>query len=202
VIEWFKRLGDVPGVTWQARAAADARLVGARPVAREKRFDGDSGVGWVDARGQPLADEWTWRDSPTALTLESYFEAAAEQRLMLALAALEVPGTRAEFSEALGYAQQAVEQQARPDYGLLESLLRAHVQLVLADTAGTVGDRGPLDRTAEPLVRLLNLYQREGFLREAAEIERLLSGLPDEMRPRYVVEPTPSALIEALEELR
>ncbi len=202
MIEWFQRLGDVPGVTWQPRAEADPRLIDARPVAREKRFEGDSGVGWVDAQGQPLADEWAWRGSPVALATEGYFEAPAAQRLTLALAALEVPGTRAEFSEALGYAQRAIEQQARPDYALLESLLRAHVQLVLADPAGAVGEEGGLDRAGEPLVLLLNLYQREGFLREAAEVEGLLSGLPAEARPRYLAEPGPAALIEALEELR
>jgi hypothetical protein len=202
VIEWFERLGDVPGVTWQPRGEAEPRLTGARPVAREKRFEGDSGVGWVDARGQPLADEWAWRDSPVALATEGYFEAPAEQRLKLALAALDVPGTRAEFGEALGYARQAVEQQARPDYALLESLLWAHVQLVLADPAGAVGERGRLDRACEPLAMLLNLYQREGFLREAAEVERLMSRLPPEARPRYLAEPGPTALIEALGELR
>jgi hypothetical protein len=47
VIEWFERLGDVSGVTWQPRAEADPPLIGARPVVREKRFEGDSGAGWV-----------------------------------------------------------------------------------------------------------------------------------------------------------
>ncbi|TMK99475.1 MAG: hypothetical protein E6G34_02735 [Actinobacteria bacterium] len=202
MIEWFERLGDVPGITWQPRAEADSRLIGARPVVREKRVEGDSGIGWVDAQGQPLADEWVWRDSPVTLAIEGYFEAPAERRLRLALAALEVPGTRADFSEALGYAQQAVEQQARPDYTLLESLLSAHVQLVLADPSGVVGERRQLDRAGQPLALLLNLYQREGFLREAAGVERLLSSLPAEMRPRYLAEPGPAALIDALEELR
>ena len=200
VIEWFKRLGDVPGVSWQPRASADPHLVGAYPVARERRFEGDADIRWVDSEGQPLADEWSWRDSPVALTTRGYLDAEAEERVTHALGALEVPGTRADFHQALWYARGATERQDRPDFTLLEALLLAHVHLVLADPTGAVGGHERLESAGEPFARLLNLYKREGFLREAAQVERLAMQLPPEARPRYLIEPGPAALIEALRE--
>jgi hypothetical protein len=201
VIEWYPRLGDVPGVTWQKRAEADPRLSGAYAVAVIKRFDGDLGIRWVDAGGEPLGDEWA-DESPTSLATRGYFDAPPKERLSLALAALEVPGTRADFFETLSYAQRAVEQQTAPDFELLEALLQASIQLVLRDPLAAAGGHEPLDRVGLPLVDLLTLYRREGFLLEAADVDRQIHEMPEEVRPRFIAGSAPLTLLDALEELQ
>ncbi len=202
-VESFERLGAVPDVSWLARAQPDPRFVGARPVPRiaEKASEGVPQIRWLDMHGSPLAEEWVWRDSPVQLLIERFYELAPRAQLELALAALEVPGRRADYNEALGYAERAAQLQDPPDFELLEELLWAHANLVLGDPAACVDRYGQLDRAGEPLIALSRLYQREGFLLEAAAVEMLLEQLPQEARPRYLGDPLPASLLEALREL-
>ncbi len=62
---------------------------------------------WLDVHGSPLAEEWAWRDSRVELLTERFHELAPAAQLQLALAALEVPGSRADYDEALGHAERA-----------------------------------------------------------------------------------------------
>jgi hypothetical protein len=199
-VESFEGLGAVPDVSWRSRARPDPRFAGARPVPRsaEKAYEGGPQVRWLDVHGRPLAEEWAWRDSPVQLLTESFYELAPQAQLELALAALEVPGTRADYDEALGYAERTAHLQDPPDFALLEELLWAHAKLVLGDPAACVARYGQLERAGEPLIALSRLYQCEGFLGEAAAVEMLLEQLPEEARPRYLRDARPQALLEAL----
>jgi hypothetical protein len=201
--EFFERLGAVPDVSWRARAEPDPRFVGARPVPRpaETAYEGAPQVRWLDVHGSPLAEEWAWRDSPVQLLTERFHELAPAAQLELALAALEVPGSRADYDEALGHAERAAQLQDPPDFALLEELLWAHSKLALGDPAACADRYGQLERVGEPIIALSRLYQREGFLREAAAVEMLLEQLPEQARPRYLGDPRPQMLLEALQEL-
>jgi hypothetical protein len=202
-LESFERLGVVPDVSWRARGDPDPRFAGARPVPRspEPAYEGAPQVRWLDRHGAPLAEEWAWRDSPVQLLMEGFYELAPRAQMELALIALEQPGTRADYDEALGYAERSAQLVDPPDFALLEELLTAHVSLALGDPEALVARHGQLERAGEPLLALSRLYQAEGFLREAAAIDVLLDELPEEARPRYVREAEPRALIEALQEL-
>jgi hypothetical protein len=156
-------------------------------------------VRWVDVRGRPLADEWTYRDSPVQLLLEGFYEAEVTRQLALVLQALEAPGMASDYAEALGRAQEVAQTLA--DFGLLELILHAHVALVLVDPEAAAGGHERLDHVAAPFVALLNLYQREGFLLEAVKVEALLDRLPAGAQPRYLSEPGPGQMVEALREL-
>jgi hypothetical protein len=201
-VEFFERLGAVPDVSWRARGQPDSRFAGARPVPRTPAYEGGSQVRWLDVHGRPLAEEWDWRDSPVRLLTERFYELAPRAQLELALAALEVPGTRADYNEALGYAEQASRLQDPPDFEVLEELLWAHANLVLGDPAACVDRYGNLDRVGDPVIALSRLYLLEGFLLEAAAVEMLLEQLPEEAVARYYLgDARPQGLLEALREL-
>jgi hypothetical protein len=177
------------GQRWKPLAESKPRFRNARPIPRASRYPGDLPLRWVDSHGRPLADEWTYRDSPVQRLLaevrgqlvsldreamledQDVYDVPPEQQLELALQALEVPGTPEDYGEALRYARQAAQSQEPPDFSLLEELLRAHIALVLADPEAATGERRPLDQASEPFAALLNLYTREGFLLEAAEVQ-------------------------------
>lgn len=199
VTPWFEELGAVPGVVWERRVELEARFVGAHPVPQARPYPDGPQVRWVDVHGRPLADEWTYRDSPVQLLLEGLYETTVTRQLALVLQALEAPGLASDYAEALGRARQVA--QALEDFGLLEAILHAHVALVLAGPEAAAGGHERLDRVAAPFAALLNLYQREGFLLEAVKVEELLERLPAEARPRYLSEPGPGQLLEALREL-
>lgn len=206
-IEWFRRFAEIPGIEWQPQFAieSDSRLAGARPVttpARD-RFEGGPTYRWVDASGQPIADRFGLRDSPIAVVTSGSYEQPPERQLELALVALELPGTRHEYGEALDQGERAIQYGGLQRFDILEALLRAHVSLMLlgpraALTSPWSDYDPPLERAGEPFIQLMSLYQKEGFLREAAAVEGWIESLPGEARPRFIPEPRPSEVVEAL----
>ena len=201
VTQWFTRLGEVPGVLWKSLAEPEPRFRGARPVSREDRSPGGPQLRWLDSQGRPLADEWTYRDSPVHLLLQDFYIAVPARQLEMALQALEVPGTPEDYGVALLFARRAAQSQDPPDFSLLEQLLVAHIALVLADPQAAIGEGRPLEQARWPFTELVNLYRREGFLLEAAEIQMLLTRIAQEARPGHLTEAGPQQLLDALREM-
>jgi hypothetical protein len=206
-IEWFRRFAEIPGIEWQPPLAiqVDSRLAGARPVtipARD-RYEGGPMYRWVDASGQPITDRVALHDSPTEVLTSGSYDQPPERQLELALGALELPGTRYEYAQALGAAERAIQYGGLQRLDALEALLRAHISLMLAGPRAALTSpwsdyETPLERAGEPFVQLMSLYQKEGFLREAAVVEGWIESLPGEAKPRFIPEPRPSEVVEAL----
>jgi len=209
--EWFQSLAEVPGVEWLPRIelTVDERLAGAHPVPtdRGERHPGVPTHRWVDGAGRPIGAPYAFNNSPAAVITERLYEEPADRRLELSLIALAHPGTRHDYANILGGAWQVIQYQGVERFDVLEPLLRAHVSLMLAGPQAALSEpwdeyETPLERASEPFIALISLYQHEGFLREANEVEQLLDRLPDGAQPRYLPEPRPSELIAALRELR
>ena len=209
--EWFHSLTEVPGVEWAPRAevTVDERLASARPVPVDgrERYPGAPTHHWVDRSGRPIGAVYAFNTSPAAVITERLYEVPPDRRLELSVIALAHPGTRHDYAGVLGGAWQLIQYQGVERFDLLESLLRAHVTLMLAGPRTALNEpwdeyETPIDRASEPFVALISLYQGEGFLREANEVEQLLSRLPEGAQPRYMSEPRPSDLIAALRELQ
>lgn len=209
-IEWFRRFADVPGIEWAPLLAiqVDARLAGARPIPidRRERYEGGPAYRWVDASGKPITDHFALCDSPTEVLTSGLYEQPPERQLELALTAVELPGTRYDYAQALGHGERVIRYEGVQRFDVLETLLRAHISLMLnGPEAALTSPRSSFDpqleRAGDPFVQLMSLYQGEGFLREAAGVERLIELLPAEARPRHIPEPRPSEIVEALRSL-
>lgn len=210
-VEWYASLADVPGVDWSPPfpVAVDERLARARPVPTpsDERYAGGPSHRWVDERGQPIAEPYALDDSPAALLVSRLYDETPERQLERALIALAHPGGRHDYAQALSRAEHTIRFEGVLRFDVLETVLRGHVSLVLAAPAAALAPpwatyETPLERAAEPVVALMSLYQGEGFLREAMAVERLLDLLPEDARPRYVPEPRPRELADALRRLQ
>jgi hypothetical protein len=206
-VEWFPRFADVPGINWVAplHVAVDQRLASAHPVAIDTRdtFEGGPTYRWVDASGRAIAEPFAFHDSPTAIVTEQIHEKRPQRQLELALTALELPGTRYDYSQALEHGERVIQYEGLQLFDVLSILLRGHIALMLAGPTVALAPpwsdcNPPLERASEPFVTLMSLYRREGFLREAIDVERLIDVLPPEARPRYMPEPRPTEIAEAL----
>lgn len=209
-VEWFRSFGEVPGIDWAApfEVKIDERLANARPVALDPHeiYDGGPTYRWVDRKGEPIGEPYAF-DSPAGLIRRRSYEERPERQLELSVVALAHPGMRYDYAEALADGERVIQFEGLDRCDVLEGLLQAHVSLMLAGPGEALarplrGYEPPLDRASDPFMALISLYQREGFLREAIGVERLLEVLPADARPRYMPEPRPSEIAEALRRLR
>ena len=204
---WFSSLAEVLEVNWSnpEGVVPDPRLAAAHPVSDPDSYS-PIGIAWVGNDGRPIGDGYVRDRSPAELLLDGRYEIEDSNKAILTMChALALPGTRSDYHQALSWLPNV----ASVPGAWIESVLRADVQLVLSDPVGTLTSprRGDghadreLKRASAPVLRLMRLYLNEGFLREAAEVERLLERLPEEARSPYDYAPGPSQVADGLSEL-
>ncbi len=189
--EWFPAFDAIPGVEWQPLTPVDRLSVpgiDARPRVETLTLGGGDfdRVEWLTATGERLYDE---SGSP-AVQLSR--ELASEGDLVpLTIAEkisaiLAVPGTRGDYHFGMLSARGALKTARRVDprvFGWIEALCLADIslmeqgpQLVFSESHwGDLAERAQLAHPA--FAELSSLYQHEGFLAAAVDIEKRLSAL-------------------------
>lgn len=191
--EWFPSVDAIPGVTWEPLVPIDrSKLPGrdARPRVEQREFyDGRpyQSVEWLAPDGAELSDE---SGSPAVLhqrKLETDRELAPRTIAKSISEMLALPGTRGDYHFGMLSAWGALYGARRRDhraFGWIEALCLADIslmeqgpELVFAeDHWSDLEERG-----GYPIVpafhQLSSLYQREGFLAAAVEIEKRCASL-------------------------
>jgi hypothetical protein len=215
-LEWFRTLAAVPGVQWSPpdQVAVEPAWAEARPVVEE--LGGDERnytfVEWVDEGGKRLPDEMGYGSPAQAVASRVYESENTAEVLRMISTALSLPGTRRDYFDAIDRATAALSRldDENPTRGtwieyfcrLAISLLRAGVEKTLIPFGTEPHERGRyLSAAARPYQTLVALYQREGFLREAAAVFAELEQLPSEARERSYPQAEPKQLLAALDEL-
>lgn len=215
-LEWFASFSAIPGIEWQrpSEVAVGPPWSTARPVV-EALGGGESDftlVRWVDEHGDPLPDGSYW--SPAEIAGRSAWQARSTSEVVrAAVTALSLPGTRRDYFDALEHATSALwpiddEDPHRASWiehfaWLGIALLRVDLEhAVIPPFTDPKARTAYLAAAAQPYWTLIRLYQREGFLREAAAVFVELGRLPEAARERAHVADDPQEVIVALEELR
>lgn len=171
----FQSFSEVPGIRWEPTG-----VPGPAPAPSPN-------LEWQTPAGAAL--ELFWR----AETPE-----AAQAVLDTGLAAV---GSRHDYHRILAKARD----HARLPRAVIEQVCHLDIALVLGDPVAAVtapyGGPPRHDAACASFLRLLYLYMAEGFLVEAAAVERHLDQLPRELQPRYDWGERPTALIAVLKEL-
>lgn len=210
-VEWFRSFAEIPGIEWVSPVdvAIDPNLGAAHPVAvdPDDTWEGGPTFRWVDGAGQPVGGPYGYRDSPVAVVTEGLYDEPPARQLKLSLTSLAYPGTRYDYAQALSAAERAVQSEGVARFDVLDVVLQGHIGLMLAGPREALAAPWsdyeiPMERASDPFIALMTLYQREGFLLEAAGIERLLETLPADAQSRYVPEPRPSEVLAGLRALR
>lgn len=199
--EWFRRLGDIPGLEYSPPLAVDRtrlprhdsepeiRRVELDDQVREylswgtKPIDGEPGgePAWtsltspaIEHLKEALGDAWPGGDlCPTETVLKRLYEA------------LELPGTVEDYHGALTQVRYVLQMRKLAEPAVLdalESLAWLDVRLVLGHPAAfTYEDPEPGHAGFLGIAGfndLIRLYRGEGFLREALQVAELLQQFP------------------------
>lgn len=178
--EWFRRLGDVPGVEYRPLVAVDRTRLPGHDACPEVRTYGDQQFyldwGSREMRTGDLESLW----APVREHLKGVLddETTSTSRLVKRLSeGFELPGEPTDYHWKLGSAVETLwKRRAEPDaLAAVEPLALAHVQLTLAFPALALysGEAtGGEERYKRPdaFPTLIRLYTAEGFLREALQV--------------------------------
>lgn len=213
-LAWFPSVSAVPGIRWQPSLDVDVGppLSTAQPVVEE--FDGDEPVAfvqWRDEHGNRLPDDFGF-GSPAESAGRGMYEASSSREVLrIVSTALSLPGMKHDYFRVIdsgisGLWHQEDEDPARvrmqEDLALLGiTLLKTGLEETVVPPFAYHETESYLASAASPYRTLIQLYLKEGFLREAAAVYADLQGLPEETKARAYVESDPSDLLTALEEL-
>ena len=190
--EWFQRLGDVPGLDYTPPVVVDRTAL--------PRYDAAPEIRHYDVEDRPLTVvSWGWEpdeDDPEA-SVSSAAPATAhlrevledgwaggdfwptERLLQRLYEALELPGEGEDYHRALTQVQRALAPRmlAEPDVlDVLEWLASLDVRLLIAYPQAVnrhVPEGGEVFLGNSGFNDLVQLYRREGFLRDALELAEL-----------------------------
>lgn len=190
-LEWFRSFDAIPGVSWQPLVAVEpSRLLGfdAHPRVETLPSFGDDRtyerVDWLDLSGQPISNE---SGSPAVLHQRKHLIDRGKDGTprVIAKAASEMlalPGTRSDYHFGMLAAWHSLDASRRHDhraFGWIETLCLADItlmeqgpELVFAEDHWRTEEGGPGYPVAPAFHRLSSLYQREGFIAAAVEIEK------------------------------
>lgn len=176
-IEWYERLGKVPGVAYKSHPAVERTKLpqhNAKPKVESYDFDGRThrSLSWKTRDGstsQSPAAGWRTDDDPR--------KTASSDLLRGLYEALELPGTIADYHFALLGTYQGLWARRKREPELLpelEQLLLLDVALVEAHPDAIAHEiQGEKLTPHVPAFHLLvSLYEREGFLHEALDIAK------------------------------
>lgn len=174
MVEWFRRLADVPGVGYEGSPGIDrSRLAGhdAVPKVHVYTFDGKRQESlWWPAKGGGTSA------SPVhQLAFQTQTEESAQAILRRIHRALELPGEAKDYHFAIQGCIEALWARRRAEPDLLpeiERLCRLNIRLLESRPQIAVfeqnGERTYLRALA--FEHLISLYEREGFLHEALDV--------------------------------
>ena len=189
--EWFPSFHEIPGVSWQPLVPIDrASLRGLDAQPRVEQVEGFDDrtyerVEWLTPAGKELSGE---SGSPATLhqrKLDTDRELAPRTVAKAVSEMLALPGTRSDYHFGMMSAWGALYGARRRDpraFGWIETLCLADIGLMeqgpgLVFAEDHWNDRG-FDYPIFPAFQqLASLYQREGFLAAAVEIERRCAAL-------------------------
>lgn len=171
---WYRRLAEVPGVDYAPPSNIDRRKlpgVSASPQLEKFFFDGKPHISawWGSTTASPAAQHG---DSDQARR-RSYNEADLQQRLQHVYEALELPGTAQDYHYKLLNACEllwASREVASWALNEVERLSLLDIQLVETHPSDPGTDMDMREVSQPAYWRLGMMYQREGYLLEAAEI--------------------------------
>jgi hypothetical protein len=175
-MEWFRRLGDIPGLDYAGSPMVDrTKLRGHESVPKviSYEFEGKrrEGLNWPQERGSGSA-------SPAhhyAFGLE--FKVLPTSKLILRMMeGLELPGISSDYHFIIQGCAEALWGRRRDEpevFETIETLCWLDIRLIEARPDTITNEFGE-KRIYRVLAfgRLVELYEREGFLREALEVAR------------------------------
>lgn len=178
--EWFRRLGDVPGVGYRALVAVDRTRIPGHDARPKVHTYGEqqSYLDWGsrELRTGDLRSLWAPVREHVKGALDN--EATSTSRLVRRLSeGFELPGEPRDYHWILGTAVDRLwKRRAEPEsLAAVEALASVHVQLALA-CPGLVlfsGDQtggGERYKRPDAFPTLIRLYTAEGFLRAGLQV--------------------------------
>ncbi len=190
--EWFQRLGDIPGLDYTSPLVVDRTALPRYDAEPEiRRYELGDGprtfLSWGFEPDENLPGASTSRHAPATAHLREALEDGwrgeefwpTERLLQRLFEALELPGEGEDYHRALTQVQRALAPRklAEPDIlDVLESLASLDVRLLLAYPAAVtshVPEGGQVFLGNSGFNDLIQLYRREGFLRDALELAEL-----------------------------
>ena len=193
-VEWFHRLGDIPGLDYDTPAGIVRSAIPGHDtepeVNRVELSDGTlyESLSWPRTVAPPPGEEDRFAHlAPVQAYLQAFYHAAerqpADQLIQRIHESLELPGRGSDYHFAL---QQAASQlrsgmlEAPEVLSHVEALAWLDIRLVLAypqAASSEVEDERFRHYIVEAFDTLINLYSTEGFLNEALEVARLAQRL-------------------------
>ena len=176
MVQWYRRLADVPGVGFEGSPGVDrARLPGhaAVPQIEKTRVNGKrlEMVTWPGRTSASPAQSWQSKskkgETPAQAALRQMYEA------------LELPGTPSDYHFAIqGCCNQLLDWKTRHNeewvYAEAEQLCWLDIRLIEAHPEAVSYDQEGKTKYARVIAfaTLINLYEQEGYLFEALEVAR------------------------------
>jgi len=172
--QWFKRLADVPGISYEGSQTVDrTKLPGhdLEPKVSEFGFGGElhRGLSW------PTSDGGSTSSSPVHQRVYGSGEDPTPWEALRQLEeTLELPGELSDYHFAIQGVYEAVYKRRREDLSLLEETERLcwlDIELIEAypETVATGHENLPYAHVLA-YRRLVTLYEGEGYFREALEV--------------------------------
>lgn len=170
MVRWFRRFGDIPGVTYETPSGLDPKKLpgyGVVPKIDVFEFEGK--------RRQTLSWPGYGGASPAQRRLEGDFTTVpAREILTNCLEGLELPGQPSDYHFLIqGCASGLWGRRREPDFlDDVEKLCWLDIQLIQAcpDTFRNEFSDEPRFPLVLTFSILIDLYEREGFLREALDV--------------------------------
>lgn len=168
--QWFRRLAEVPGIEYKCSPNIDRSLLpehDAIPEIGTYTFDGKThdSISWETAEGSTSASPARrWQRLEPKLRLNETLPQAVLRRL---IETLELPGILSDYHYALQSCHELLWQHRRKDIWIIaeiERLCLLDIQLVEVQNSISVESDTGFNRSWG---RLIQLYEREGYLHEA-----------------------------------
>lgn len=174
---WFRRFGDIPGVTYETPSGLDPKKLpeyGVVPEISVYEFEGKrrETLWWPEDGGRTSA-------SPAKNRMAGHFTTVSTREILVnCLEALELPGEPVDYHFLIQRCAGALWNRRRKEPDFLddvEKLCWLDIQLIQArpDTVRIEGSDEPRFYYVSAFLILIDLYQREGFLREALDVAEL-----------------------------
>ena len=175
--KWFRRLAEIPGVHYETPqtinrfSLPDYNLV---PELHEFEFDGKrhESLSWRTREGSTSASPANrWRTEPRL------DESPAQTALQQLFETFELPGIASDYHFAIHHCNETLWKQRRQEPWVLEQIERLcwlDIQLLEACPEAISFDREGETQYAnvDAFHRLINLYEDDGYLKEALEVAR------------------------------
>jgi hypothetical protein len=188
-VEWFRRLADVPGVSYAGSSTIDRTKLDGHdfePDVREfeNRFDGKvhRNLDWPSIGGGSTSSSPTRYRSPVNQRRSSGAKASAHAELRRLEEILELPGELSDYHFAIQDTLKTVFDERRQDFELLEEVERlCWLDIALIEAHPEIAEFEPgrfFRVTGYEL--LMRLYEGEGYFAEALEVAERAARLGQE----------------------